>query len=209
VSGLRGRGVSLLRRLEASSDPAPLVDALLAAWSAPARVYHGRRHLEDCLARLDDVAASVPERDLVEAALWFHDAIYDPHAADNEERSARWAADALDAVGAPPGVAAEVARLVLLTRHETPPVDDAGRYVCDIDLSILGRPDAEFDEYERRIREEYAWVPASEFRAGRRRILESLLARHPLFRTDAFRRRYEEAGRANLRRALDRLERVT
>jgi predicted metal-dependent HD superfamily phosphohydrolase len=209
VSALRERAISLLHRLDTTSDPAPLADALLDAWSAPTRAYHGRRHLEDCLARLDEVAASVPRRDLVEAALWFHDAIYDPHAADNEERSARWAVDALGALGAPPEVGAEVARLVLLTRYETPPDDDAGAYVCDIDLSILGRPEADFDEYERRIREEYAWMPPSDFREGRRRILESLLARHPLFRTDAFRRRYEEHARANLRRALDHLDQGT
>lgn len=209
MNTLRERCVFLLRRLGAMSDPAPLADALLAAWSSPVRVYHDRRHLEDCLARLDDVEASVPERDVVEAALWFHDAIYDPHAADNEERSARWAAAALAALGAPAIVGAEVARLVLLTRHEAPPEDDAGRYLCDIDLSILGRPDVEFDDYERRIRDEYAWVPPGEFREGRRRILERLLARHPLFRTDAFRRRYEAQARTNLRRALDRLEQVT
>lgn len=193
--------MALLRSLGATADPAPLADALLAAWSAPARVYHDRRHLEDCLARLDEVA-SAPERELVEAALWFHDGIYDPHASDNEERSARWAADALGGLGIPADVGTEVARLVLLTRHDAPPGDAAGRLVCDIDLSILGRSDAEYEEYERRIREEYAWIPAAEFRDGRRRILERLLSRQPLFRTEAFRRRYEAKARENLHRAL-------
>jgi predicted metal-dependent HD superfamily phosphohydrolase len=194
-----------LRRLGATADPAPLADALLAAWSAPARVYHDRRHLEDCLARLDEVAASAPERDLVEAALWFHDGVYDPHASDNEARSAGWATDALRALGVPEHVGAEVARLVLLTRHDVTPEDPAGRLVCDIDLSILGRSDAEYDEYERRIRAEYAWVPPAEFRAGRGRILEGLLARQPLFHTHAFREHYEPNARQNLQRALDAL----
>jgi len=201
VSALRARAIALLRRLGATADPAPLADALLVAWSAPARVYHDRRHLEDCLARLDE-AASAPERDLVEAALWFHDGIYDPHAADNEERSARWANDALAALGIPEDVGTEVARLVLLTRHDAPPDDPAGRLVCDIDLSILGRSEAEYDEYERRIREEYAWVPAAEFREGRRGILERLLSRQPLYATESFRRRYEAKARENLHRAL-------
>jgi predicted metal-dependent HD superfamily phosphohydrolase len=209
VSWLHARCVSLLGRLGAVNDPAPLADALLSAWSAPARVYHDRRHLEDCLARLDEVAEPVPERDVIEAALWFHDAIYDPHAADNEERSARWAADALSALGVAPRRSAEVARLVLLTRHLAPPEDEAGRLACDIDLSILGRPGPEYDAYERAIRAEYAWVPAPEYREGRRRILSDLLRRAPLYRTDAFRRRYEDAARNNLRRALAGLDEVT
>jgi predicted metal-dependent HD superfamily phosphohydrolase len=202
VTGLRSRFSTLARRVGATQDPSSLGDALLAAWSDPARRYHDVRHLEDCLARLDDLQVDAATRDLLEMALWFHDAVYDPRATDNEERSAGWAAEALAAAGVPTAAANEVARLVRLTREHGPASDEAGRLMCDIDLSILGGPVEAFDAYERRIRAEYAWVPEEAFRHGRTRILEGLLRRDPLFQTATFQRRFESSARANLRRAL-------
>jgi predicted metal-dependent HD superfamily phosphohydrolase len=203
VTGLRERFTSLLRRLGAAGDPAAEADAVLAAWGEPARRYHDLGHLHYGLARLDEAPAPDAERDLVEAALWYHDVVYDPHAPDNEERSAAWATGALGALGIPRAVVEEVARLVLLTRHDRPASDPAGQLLCDVDLSILGAAPHEFDAYDRAIREEYAWVPEEAYRAARREVLRNLLGRQPLYRTEYFRRRYEDAARANLRRALE------
>jgi predicted metal-dependent HD superfamily phosphohydrolase len=205
VAGLRERFGTLIRRLGGSGDPAPPAHALLEAWAAPARRYHGTSHLLDCLARLDESPARGVERDLVEAALWFHDAVYDPLADDNEERSAGWARRALEALGVPPGTIGEVSRLILLTRHTAPPVDSAGRLLCDIDLSILGRDAAEFDQYDRLIRAEYAALPEAAYREGRRRVLAELQTRRPLYGTVWFRERFEALARDNLQRALKRL----
>jgi predicted metal-dependent HD superfamily phosphohydrolase len=205
VTGLGARFSALARRAGATQDPGPLGDTLLAAWSEPARHYHDVRHLEDCLSQLDDVRVDPATQDVLELALWFHDAVYDPRANDNEERSARWATEALAAAGIPTATVTEVGRLVRLTREHGTAPDEAGRLICDIDLSILGRPVEVFDAYARRIRSEYAWVPEETFRDRRTRILEGLLRRAPLFQTEAFRRRFESAARANLRRALGSL----
>jgi predicted metal-dependent HD superfamily phosphohydrolase len=206
VTDLRERFVSLLRRLGATGDPAPEADAVLAAWAEPARRYHDLVHLRDGLARLDEAPAPDAERDLVEAALWFHDVVYDPGAPDNEGRSAAWATRALGALGVPRAVVGEVARLVLLTRHDAPASDPAGRLLCDVDLSILGSTPDEFDMYDRGIRAEYAWVPEEAYRHARREVLAALLRRQPLYQTEHFRRRYEASARANLERALGKGE---
>lgn len=208
VTGLRARLAGLLRRLGAAGDPAPLADAVLAAWAEPARRYHDLDHLRDCLAELDGAPGGGGDRDRVEAALWFHDAVYDPRADDNESRSAEWARRTLAALAIPPAVADEVARLVLLTRHTDPASDPAGRLLCDVDLSILGRAPEVFDAYDRRVHDEYAWVPDAAYRAARSRVLAGLLRRQPLYQTDHFRRRYESAARANLARALAALGRA-
>lgn len=205
MTDLRARLAGLLVRLGASGDPHPVADAVVAAWSEPARRYHDLDHLRDCLAELDQAPTGDAERDRVEAALWFHDAVYDPRAADNEARSAEWARGALAALGIAPAVADDVARLVLLTRHADPAPDAAGKLLCDIDLAVLGRDADAFDAYERGIREEYAWVPEADFRAARRRILTALLGRQSVYQTRYFRGRLEAGARSNLARSRVRL----
>ena len=199
---LRDRFVSLLQRMGATQVPSRLADDLVAAWSSPGRAYHDVRHLEDCLAQVDALPLDARTRDLIEVALWFHDAVYDPRSSDSEERSARWASEALTAAGIPAPVGADVARLVRLTRDHAPVPDEAGRFLLDIDLSILGRPVEVFDAYHRRIRTEYAWVPEHAYRLGRGRILADLLRRDPLYQTELYQRQFETTARANLRRAL-------
>jgi predicted metal-dependent HD superfamily phosphohydrolase len=205
VTGLSQRFSELLRRLGAAADPRPLAAAVLAAWAEPTRRYHNLDHLRDCLAELDRAPADGADRDRVEAALWFHDAIYDPRAVDNEARSAEWARRALAELGIPSTVADDVARLVRLTGHASPTSDPSGQLLCDIDLAILGREPEAFDAYDRQIREEYAWVPEPDFRAARAGVLTGLLSRSPLYQTEHFRHRYETVARTNVGRALERL----
>jgi predicted metal-dependent HD superfamily phosphohydrolase len=206
---LRERFAALWTRLGGHGDVQSIVDSLLRSWTEPHRRYHGLDHLLDCLARLDESPAVGEERDLAEAALWFHDLVYRPAATDNEARSAELARAALVEGGTTEATADEVARLVRVTDHVAAPEDPVGELVCDVDLSILGRPAEEFEAYERRIREEYRQVPEPLYRAGRVRVLGKLLSRDPLFRTDYFRRRYEDSARRNLRRSLDSLARGT
>jgi predicted metal-dependent HD superfamily phosphohydrolase len=202
---MRSRFESLWGRLGAAGDSAAVYSALDAAYREPARVYHTTEHLADCLARLDEFREPESERDPVEAAIWFHDAVYDPRSSENESRSAEWAARALRQARVTANLVQRISALVLLTRHLAPPTDSAGRLLCDIDLSILGRETEEFDRFERAIRAEYAWVPETQYRAGRARVLRGFLERQPLYQTAPFRVRYEEAARQNLARALARL----
>ena len=202
---MRSRFAALWRRLGAAGDATAIYTALDTAYREPVRVYHTTEHLADCLARLDEFRDPEAERDLVEAAIWFHDAVYDPRSSDNESRSAEWAARALGDGGVAGNLVQRISALVLLTRHLGPATDSAGRLLCDIDLSILGRETAEFGRFERAIRAEYAWVAEPEYRVGRVRILRGFLERQPLYQTVPFRVRYEEAARRNLARALARL----
>jgi len=202
---LAARFATLLRRLGATNPVDALFHEVAAAWAEPQRAYHGTTHLLDCLEQVDAAPGEGADRRIVEAALWFHDAVYDPRATGNEARSAAWASRGLGATGVPAAVGAEVARLVLLTRHTAPAGDPAGRLTCDVDLSILGREPDEFFEFERRIRAEYAWVPEATYCAVRADILGGFLRRSPLFLTNRFRRKYEAAAHRNLEAAIARL----
>jgi predicted metal-dependent HD superfamily phosphohydrolase len=172
------------------------------------RRYHTEAHIEHCLARLAAVdELDERERRLLEWAIWWHDAIYDPQRSDNEESSAALAQRDLAALGATEGDRAEVARLILLTRgHEVSPGDRLGAILVSIDLSILAAPPAAYDQYARQVREEYAHVPEAAFRAGRATILRSFLETPMLFPWPPMAAEWDAQARANLARELASLE---
>lgn len=207
MSASPDRFIALAGRLGAAADPGAVAADLLSRWAEPARVYHSRRHLDDCLAQLDAAPVHDLDRDLVETALWFHDAVYDPHQSDNERQSADLARDQLTDIGVPSSRAERVAALVLLTGHGERPMDPEGRLVCDIDLSILGRPAGEFERYDREISAEYCWVPEVHYRRERATVLNGFLQRDPLYLIPWFRERYQDRARNNLRAAIARLQR--
>ena len=181
-----------------------LFEQLLRAWSEPQRHYHALQHLRECLAALAQWGHLAREPGLLALALWFHDAVYDPRAPDNEARSADWARAALPELGLPAEAVERVARLVLATRDHVASDADMG-LLLDLDLAILAAPAARLAEYERQIRAEYAFVPEPDFRAGRQRILQGFLARERLFVTPALHEAWDAPARANLRRACEAL----
>ena len=198
----RARFNQLWRRLGGDAPPEGLFPALARAYAEPHRAYHTAAHIADCLEQLAPARHLAERPDEVELALWFHDAVYDPRAGDNEARSAEWAATALLSGGAPSRVADRVSALILSTRHQaTPPGRDA-ELLGDVDLSILGRSEDAFDRYDREIRVEYEWVPEATYREARAEVLDRFLRREFIYQTDHFRGRYEGQARRNLRRAI-------
>ena len=138
-----------------------LRDELLAAWDRAG--YHDQLHLAELLDRLELLADAGGRFDPTTVALaaWFHDAVYDG-AADDEERSAQWAERAL-----PPPYADEVARLVRMTVHHRPADDDpAGSALSDADLGILAATPERYAVYVAGVRADFAHVPDDDFRAG-------------------------------------------
>jgi predicted metal-dependent HD superfamily phosphohydrolase len=199
------RWVSLWNRLGAQGSGRSIFAYLASAYSEPARTYHNSQHILNCLSQLDLSRELARRPEEVEAALWFHDAVYTPGAADNEDRSAQLAEIALAACGVPLETGRRVAELILATRHLIIPQDLDAQLLCDIDLSILGRDPAVFDQFESAIRREYAQVDEAEYRRQRGTVLARFLSRDVLYQTEFFRIRYEEQARINLARAMEQL----
>jgi predicted metal-dependent HD superfamily phosphohydrolase len=193
---------------ELGADPVPagLYNQLVAAYSEAHRHYHTLQHLRACLAHFDAAASLAPHPAEVELALWFHDAVYDPHCGDNEERSAEWAWRSILAAGCGEDVAQRVQALVLATKGHGPSDDPDTRLLLDIDLAILGAAPERFDDYGRQIRAEYAHVGEPEFRVRRAEVLAAFLARPRIYLTSAFHDALEHRARENIGRTLAALQ---
>ena len=200
------RWLELWQRLGATrrADSA-LADAfteLTKRYAEKHRHYHTAQHIAECLSRLDEARELCEYPDEVEVALWFHDAIYNTHARDNEAQSANWAARILKESGAAQMVMNRVRALIMATCHDALPETRDACVLVDIDLSILGATPQRFDAYELEIRAEYAWVPEILFRSTRRKILGEFLKRPSIYSTDDFKQKMENNARANLARSL-------
>lgn len=181
-----------------------MTPSLEAAYAQPHRRYHARAHIEDCLAKLAGVdGLTAGERRCLEHAIWWHDAVYDPTASDNEEASALMARRDLAAMDVDAAAIDEVARLILLTKgHTVAPGDRLGAIMVSIDLSILGEAREVYEGYARGVRAEYRHVPDDAFCAGRSRVLQGFLAAPRIFPDPAFAEHYEAAARANIAREI-------
>ena len=191
-----------------------MIARLIPRYGEPHRRYHTWAHVAHVFSTSEQISW---DRSIqLSLAIFYHDAICDPLAKDNEERSAALLVDEGKRFGVPESVLAESAALVRLTanagaallgrdRDLGHSVRDRASVLLDADLSILGQSEDVFDAYEDAIQKEYATVPDDLFRPGRRKILVDLLARRTIFFTEHGRKLWEEAARENLTRSVARL----
>jgi predicted metal-dependent HD superfamily phosphohydrolase len=184
----------------------PLLAELTAAYSEPHRHYHTQTHIEACLTELEQASAYAVHHNEIRWALLFHDAVYDTHRHDNEIRSADWACRVMAELGRPEDEQARVRGMILATGHSDGPRTADEALLLDADLSLLGADEATFDAYDRSIRAEYEWVPEQRYEQARAKVLQAFLDRPRVYYTAHFRQRYEVAARANLQRAIARLQ---
>src|ERR1700755_112115 len=105
----------------ASGDGHSLMQRLIAVYNEPQRKYHTAQHLTECMTLLGRHLDLAREPAEVEIALWFHDAIYNVKASDNEARSADWAERELQQAAVSPERIARVKEHILVTRHSALP----------------------------------------------------------------------------------------
>lgn len=178
--------------------------AVRGRYAEPARRYHTLEHLRHCLAQADLAAERMPDPDTVRLAIWFHDVVYEPAAADNEARSAAYARDVL-ASRLPAARVDDVERLVLVTRYGEVPRREDEAWIIDIDYSSFALPWDEFLRDSQAVRAERPDLSDADFAVQQSRFLESLLQRPFLYHTGFFRERCEAAARENIRRYLEML----
>lgn len=191
--------------------PEPLIEALKDRYAEPQRHYHTWTHISALKRHYDRLSPYLARPSAVLWALYWHDAIYDPMAKDNEEQSALLMLSEGQGHLQPADLDFAATIIRATAKHLVPDglaLEDAAdlSFFLDMDLSILAAPDAVFDQYERDVRAEYAAVPEEAFRKGRSAILKTFLARPRLYFTDACAADWEAAARDNLARSIAALE---
>ena len=183
--------------------PVNLLAELQAAYAQPQRYYHTQQHLQECLTLLTEVEHLAKQPAELTLALYFHDAVYEPQAHDNEAKSAAWAERVLTQCHASLTLVQRIKQLIMATQHHQIAADDNdGQLLLDIDLAILGQEPTRFNEYEQQIRQEYLWVSEQDYRVGRAKVLTGFLQRKAIYQSDYFRKRFEQQARLNLSKQI-------
>ncbi len=185
----------------------PLISTYYGLMTGPDRHYHNRGHIQTCLGLLDERRREAEDTRRIEAAIFFHDAIYVPAARDNEQQSVDFASKFVSGQDIH-----TIGSLIMATSHVFPWKKLVGdrALIADIDLAILGYRAAEFQEYRQQIEREYlAVVNRETFVAGSREFFTALLKQaeaDSIYRTESCRDQFEPFAVDNLTVALEQLE---
>lgn len=200
---LRQQWYELIRAIAVRAECATEVWLVLEKhYSEPHRSYHNLSHVHALLTQAENARSAIRDFPVIALAIWFHDLIYDTRRHDNELKSAELAAVLMSRLGIDVPVIQNVQQCILATaRHEVPvnkKIAPDLPFFLDLDLAILGTTTDFYQQYSQAIRNEYRWVPAPLFRAGRVKVLKRFAEREKLFFTPAMAGRFDVQARANL-----------
>jgi predicted metal-dependent HD superfamily phosphohydrolase len=182
-----------------------LFHELSSRYSEPHRHYHTLAHIDSMIGELQPVQDMTEDQDTLLFAVCYHDVVYDPKKGDNEERSAELAVRQLQAINYPPDRTERCAQHILATQMHKASHDADTNLLVDADLSILGKPWAQYEAYVQAIRQEYIHVPEALFRMGRKGVLQRFLAMERIYKTEFFFDKYEQRAHQNLLQEVDML----
>jgi predicted metal-dependent HD superfamily phosphohydrolase len=214
IEPLKSNWNSLLQPFEVDSRVMQKVFLdLVTAYSSAGRFYHTLEHIQQMLDTIEQMRKPSPiqaplaiDFPTIQLAAWFHDVIYDPRAKDNEEKSAEYAASALNQLQVPITTIDRIKALILNTKtHQAAPTDLDSQVLLDSDLAILGASELEYRVYAQAIRQEYAWVPDPVYRTERKQVLQSFLQQRRLYFTEQMFVRLEERAKRNLQAEITAL----
>ncbi|MEI9893999.1 MAG: adenylyltransferase/cytidyltransferase family protein [Chthoniobacter sp.] len=133
---------------------------------------------------LDEIGTMPPgdERDILFLAATYHDAIYDPRAANNEALSATLLLD--HAADPKNSIIARAAEIIVASKWSEPPATSLAEQFFALDSYQLADdcPLRERLAYERAIFREYQWADGQTYRAKRREFLEGWARMFPQHR---------------------------
>lgn len=177
-------------------------------YSEKHRVYHDLSHISALLELASEWEYHFTDIDAVRWAIWYHDVVYSPTDANNEEKSVQFARQHLPRLNVVPEKLDKICTWILATKDHTLPSDVAdtdGFLFLDIDLSILGASSEVYQSYSKAIRQEYSIYPDFLYKVGRKKVLKNFLQKKRIYHTDLAFNRWETPARANIKSELENL----
>ena len=171
-------------------------------YSTKKRHYHTLAHLAYMTAKAVQYKGQLNDFDTVLFSIFYHDIVYNTKRNDNEQKSADVAEDRLTKLGVPTDKITACHHQIIATKNHEDNSDNDTNFLVDFDLAILGDTLENYREYAQQIRAEYAIYPDFLYKKGRRKVLLHFLEMDPIFKTDEFRKRYEQQARENLKAEL-------
>ena len=204
-----------------ASAPIPLLEAeardLISRWNAKGRTLHNTRHLIKTLARIDEIASTAHDPDVLRVALWYQGAVINRSFdvfqrgtnSDEQEFSALYhARSRMEALGLSEDVISRVQELMMaLFTHRADPSDMDAQVLIDADLGMLAASPQDFKRFRESLREECPDLCDMDYVRARRLAIKKILAREQIFHSPLA-LAWEESARANLEAESAKLARV-
>jgi|SRR3989344_9402559 len=193
-----------LRKIKAKGNK-----SIVNFYLEPERHYHNIDHILNCIEEFRDISSLKEHPNEVEMAIWYHDTIYNVRRTDNEEKSAQLAYETSINIGMSEEFAKRTHDLILQTKHSSIPKDIDAKILLDVDLSILGQSEEDFNDYNDNIKKEYRWAikefGENFYNKRRKEIMQGFLNRESIYFTDYFRDKYEKQAKNNIERLINEL----
>ena len=204
-----------------ASAPIPLLEAeardLISRWNAKGRILHNTRHLIKTLARIDEIASTAHDPDVLRVALWYQGAVLNRSFdvfqrgtnSDEQEFSALYhARSRMETLGLSEDVISRVQELMMaLFTHRADPSDMDAQVLIDADLGMLAVSPQDFKRFRESLREECPDLCDTDYVRARRLAIKKILAREQIFHSPLA-LAWEETARANLEAESAKLARV-
>lgn len=180
-----------------------LFELVVSHYEDDSRYYHDLRHIRAVLAAIETQKHHAEDFKAIQLAAWFHDIIYEKAGSESEAKSALLAERLLGRAGVAQDRIDAVVRMIRATEiNHLPPEEMDAKILADADLATLGSEAEVYDLNAARIRQEYAHIPESDYREGRKRILHKFLKRERIFLTEEMYQLYESRARQNIKREI-------
>ncbi len=166
------------------------------------RKYHTFEHIAFLLKEFSPVRCLARNPEAVEAAIWFHDAIYEIGSRINEEESAWFARCELGDLGCAEQFGLDVVGLILWTKHKDmpPEANRDAQLLVSLDLLSLSLPLEDFMEHTKQIREEQRSAVPNEAAIIRGQVafLNTIFDREAVYPLASFEKKYGKRAKSNI-----------